>query len=67
MKRSKRKAWGQHFLTDRNVLQKIIKVIDPQPEDFIIEIGAGSRGLSTRPILPTTGRLRASLEILASF
>jgi 16S rRNA (adenine1518-N6/adenine1519-N6)-dimethyltransferase len=58
MKRSKRKAWGQHFLTDRNVLQKIIKVIDPQPEDFIIEIGAG-RGALTFALLKKGARVIA--------
>lgn len=50
MKRTKRKALGQHFLTDRNVLKKIIRIIDPQPEDLIIEIGAG-RGALTFALL----------------
>ncbi len=50
MNKSRRKALGQHFLTDRKVLKKIIRVIDPKPEDLIIEIGAG-RGVLTLPLV----------------
>jgi 16S rRNA (adenine1518-N6/adenine1519-N6)-dimethyltransferase len=46
MIKSRRKALGQHFLNNRDVLQRIVKVIDPQPEDFIIEIGAGKGALT---------------------
>ncbi|MCK4263653.1 MAG: ribosomal RNA small subunit methyltransferase A, partial [Candidatus Aminicenantes bacterium] len=46
MKKSKRKALGQHFLVDRMVLKKIANTIDPQQEDFIIEIGAGKGALT---------------------
>ncbi len=46
MKKSKRKTLGQHFLNNRDVLQRIVKVIDPQPEDVIIEIGAGKGALT---------------------
>lgn len=46
---SKRKALGQHFLVSRSVLTKIIEVISPQKDDFIIEIGAG-RGALTFPL-----------------
>lgn len=49
MKKNKRKALGQHFLVKRNILKKIINVIDPQPEDLIIEIGAG-KGALTFPL-----------------
>ena len=46
MKKSRRKSLGQHFLHDKNVLQRIIHVIHPQPEDTIIEIGAGKGALT---------------------
>lgn len=46
MKKSKRKALGQHFLANARVLQKIVKVINPRPEDLIIEIGAGKGNLT---------------------
>lgn len=37
----KRKALGQHFLVDRRVLHRIVKAIDPHPDDLIIEVGPG--------------------------
>lgn len=46
MRKSKRKTQGQHFLNDRGTLQRIVEVIDPQPEDVIIEIGAGKGALT---------------------
>ena len=54
----KRKALGQHFLTDRSVLRKIIRCIDPQNEDLIIEIGPG-RGVLTFPLCQKAGRVIA--------
>ena len=53
-----RKRFGQHFLHDRNVLQKIIGAISPQPEDLIIEIGPGE-GALTRLLFGT-----ARLEVI---
>jgi 16S rRNA (adenine1518-N6/adenine1519-N6)-dimethyltransferase len=35
------KRLGQHFLTDKNVLQKIIQAANLRPEDIILEIGPG--------------------------
>lgn len=49
MKKSRRHALGQHFLTDQGTLRKIIDVIDPRGEDIIIEIGGG-KGILTRPL-----------------
>jgi 16S rRNA (adenine1518-N6/adenine1519-N6)-dimethyltransferase len=40
---------GQHFLSDPGILNKIVRVIDPQPEDRIIEVGAG-KGALTFPL-----------------
>ncbi|MFQ6038362.1 MAG: 16S rRNA (adenine(1518)-N(6)/adenine(1519)-N(6))-dimethyltransferase RsmA [Candidatus Aminicenantales bacterium] len=45
-KKRRRKALGQHFLTKKSVLERILRVIDPQPGEWIIEIGAGKGALS---------------------
>ena len=45
-----RKRFGQHFLHDRTVLQKIVDAIDPQPGEALVEIGPG-RGALTAPLL----------------
>ena len=41
-----RKKWGQHFLTDTNLLQKLVRIIDLQPEDQFLEIGPGGGALT---------------------
>jgi 16S rRNA (adenine1518-N6/adenine1519-N6)-dimethyltransferase len=41
MKHIARKRFGQNFLTDQAVLHDIIRVIDPQPDDTMVEIGPG--------------------------
>ena len=51
-----RKQFGQNFLHDRNIIDKIIAAIDPHPEDAFVEIGPG-RGALTRPLLERAGRL----------
>jgi len=43
-----RKRFGQHFLEPAWV-EKVVRAIDPQPEDTFIEIGPG-RGALTRPL-----------------
>lgn len=55
---TKRKALGQHFLTSRPILQKIIAVIDPREDDLILEIGPG-RGVLTFPLAERCARLIA--------
>lgn len=45
-----RKRFGQHFLSDRNILADIVAAINPQPNDFMIEIGPGL-GAMTLPLL----------------
>ena len=45
-----RKHFGQNFLHDRNILDKIIRVIQPQPDERFVEIGPG-RGAMTGPLL----------------
>ena len=46
-----RKRFGQHFLTDRHYLGRIVEVIAPAPEDEMVEIGPGT-GLLTAQIAP---------------
>lgn len=43
--RSKKK-FGQHFLIDKNIIQKITKAISPVPDDLIVEIGPGKGALT---------------------
>ncbi len=47
-----RKKLGQHFLVDRNILEKIIRIAGVQKEDVVLEIGPGlgemTLGLSKR-------------------
>ena len=56
-----RKKWGQNFLTDKNLLRKIVRTILPQPGDSILEIGPGE-GVLTEKILPEVKEM-AAVEI----
>ncbi len=53
-----KKRFGQNFLQDENILNKIVKEINPQPEDLIIEIGPGY-GALTQKLLSSTENLIA--------
>jgi len=53
-----RKRFGQHFLHERNVIERILRAIDPQPDDYLVEIGPG-QGALTYPLLQRCGRLTA--------
>lgn len=57
-KKSRRHALGQHFLASHGVLEKIVRVLDPEPTDRILEIGAG-RGELTFPLAGKAGRVVA--------
>ena len=46
-----RKWWGQNFLVDRKLLEKIVRTIDPKKSDSILEIGPGE-GALTELIFP---------------
>jgi len=45
-----RKRFGQHFLVDGSVIDRIVDAIDPQPGQPLVEIGPG-RGALTGPLL----------------
>jgi len=56
MKHIPRKRFGQNFLTDQFVLDDIIRVIAPQPDDVMVEIGPGM-GAMTRLLLKALSQL----------
>ena len=56
-----RKKWGQNFLTDDNLLNKIARTIDPQSKDNFLEIGPGEGALTER-IYPFVNQM-AAIEI----
>lgn len=41
-----RKRFGQHFLTDRSVIEAIVAAIDPRPGEHLVEIGPGLAALT---------------------
>ena len=43
-----KRRFGQHFLRDTGVLDRIVRLIKPMPEDVFVEIGAGDGALSAR-------------------
>jgi 16S rRNA (adenine1518-N6/adenine1519-N6)-dimethyltransferase len=45
-----RKRFGQHFLTDINIIQSIVDAIDPRSGETVVEIGPGL-GAMTIPLL----------------
>jgi 16S rRNA (adenine1518-N6/adenine1519-N6)-dimethyltransferase len=55
---SPKKRFGQHFLRDTGVVERIVRWIQPSPADLFLEIGAGTGLLSCR-LAPKIGRLLA--------
>jgi len=53
-----RKRFGQHFLHDRSVLDRIVESIAPQPDQALLEIGPG-RGALTERLLSRSRTLDA--------
>ena len=56
MKHQPRKRFGQHFLTDDSVIERIVDAIDPQPGQAVVEIGPGL-GAMTGPLAERLDRL----------
>ena len=56
MKHIPRKRFGQHFLSDRGIIQDIVQAIDPQPGQPMVEIGPGLAAI-TQPLVERLGRL----------
>ncbi|HEX4871524.1 MAG TPA: 16S rRNA (adenine(1518)-N(6)/adenine(1519)-N(6))-dimethyltransferase RsmA [Nevskiaceae bacterium] len=45
-----KKRFGQHFLHDPGVIERILRAVDPQPGEALVEIGPGP-GALTAPLL----------------
>jgi 16S rRNA (adenine1518-N6/adenine1519-N6)-dimethyltransferase len=57
-----RKRFGQHFLHDPAVIERIVRAIGPRPGDHLLEIGPG-RGALTRGLLAETLTSLDAVEI----
>lgn len=53
-----KRRFGQNFLVDRSVVDRIISAVSPQPDETVVEIGPG-RGALTSRLVEETGRLIA--------
>ena len=51
-----RKRFGQNFLHDEMIIDKIVTAIDPKPSDNLVEIGPGL-GAITEPVTDLSGQL----------
>ena len=51
-----KKRFGQHFLHDRNVIDNMLRAMNLQPTDHVVEIGPGP-GALTFPLLELLPRL----------
>ncbi|WP_426146958.1 ribosomal RNA small subunit methyltransferase A [Polaromonas sp. DSR2-3-2] len=56
MKHIPRKRFGQHFLTDRLIIDSIVEAIAPLPGQPMVEIGPGLAAM-TRPLVARLGHL----------
>ena len=56
MKHVPRKRFGQHFLTDRGIIEDIVQVIAPKVGQAMVEIGPGL-GAMTQPLVERLGHL----------
>ena len=52
------KRFGQNFLVDKRVIERIVNAVQPRPDETIVEIGPG-HGALTGALLPLTGTLVA--------
>ena len=55
-KHAAKKRFGQHFLHDADVIDRILRAVDPQPDDHFVEIGPGL-GALTIPLIARLPRL----------
>lgn len=56
MQHKARKRFGQNFLTDSSVINRIAEVIAPKPDELIVEIGPGQAAL-TMPLVDSGAEL----------
>jgi len=57
-KHKPRKRFGQNFLQDHSVIDRLVAAINPQADDNIVEIGPG-QGALTKPLLDKLDKLNA--------
>ena len=57
-----KKRFGQNFLQDENILNKIVKEINPQQNDEIIEIGPGYGALTQKLISATENLIAVEID-----
>ena len=57
-----KKRFGQNFLQDENILNKIVKEINPQTDDLIIEIGPGYGALTQKLLSKTENLLAVEID-----
>jgi 16S rRNA (adenine1518-N6/adenine1519-N6)-dimethyltransferase len=53
-----RKRFGQNFLQDQGLINRLVQLINPKPDDNVVEIGPG-QGALTAPLLDTLNKLDA--------
>lgn len=53
-----KKRFGQHFLRDTRIINRIISIIQPKPSQHLIEIGPGLGALTTQ-LLPLVRKMHA--------
>jgi len=58
----RRKRFGQHFLHDPAVIERIVRSVSPRPSDHLVEIGPG-RGALTRHLLAVPDATVDAIEI----
>jgi 16S rRNA (adenine1518-N6/adenine1519-N6)-dimethyltransferase len=56
MRHVARKRFGQHFLADRDIVERIVAAVAPAPGDSLVEIGPGL-GALTGPLLERVAHL----------
>jgi len=56
MRHIPRKRFGQHFLTDRSIIEDIVHAIGPEVGQAMVEIGPGL-GAMTQPLVKRLGHL----------
>ena len=59
-----RRSLGQHFLIDKNIVHKIVRLAELQPGETVLEIGPG-RGILTEALLNSSG-LVVAVEVDAA-
>jgi 16S rRNA (adenine1518-N6/adenine1519-N6)-dimethyltransferase len=57
-----KKSFGQNFLVDQNYINKIISALNPQPDETIVEIGAGRGALTEKLIESGANVVAVELE-----